>query len=147
MNSKNIYFNSIETVVLDEADKLLEMGFQQMIEEILKHIKKDSNIENLQTLLFSATLTKDVKNLAKLTLRDPKMISESKQQNSVNAYLKLAHFTISVPAIKSENLETKNKPKRKTSDEIMDESDSDSKDSDSEEKESEQEEQPKGKHI
>ena len=39
LNSKNIYFNNIETLILDEADKLLEMGFQQMIEQILTNIK------------------------------------------------------------------------------------------------------------
>lgn len=105
MNSKNIHFNSIETVVLDEADKLLEMGFTEMIEELLKNIKRDSDIENIQTLLFSATLSKDIKRLAALALRDPKTISEGKQQNSVNAYIKLSHYIIKVP-----NIEKPQKP-------------------------------------
>jgi ATP-dependent RNA helicase DDX27 len=49
LNSKNIYFNSVEVVILDEADRLLEMGFQEVTEEILKNVKKDSDVENLQT--------------------------------------------------------------------------------------------------
>mmetsp|Transcript_41049 Transcript_41049/g.47221 ORF Transcript_41049/g.47221 Transcript_41049/m.47221 type:complete len:351 (+) Transcript_41049:860-1912(+) len=122
MNSKNIYFNAVETVVLDEADKLLEMGFQGMIEELLKSVKKDNDHENIQTLLFSATLTKDIKRLASLTLRNPQMIAEAKQQNSVNAYLKLSHFVINVPNVvkPDSTAEKKKKKKRKNSDSSSD---------------------------
>jgi ATP-dependent RNA helicase DDX27 len=60
LNSKSIVLNSIEVLVLDEADKLLEMGFRPLIEEILKHIKRESEIENRQTLLLSATLTSGI---------------------------------------------------------------------------------------
>lgn len=123
MNSKSIYFNNIETVILDEADKLLEMGFTEMIEELLKNIKKDSDVDNIQTLLFSATLSKDIKRLAKLALNNPQLISEAKQQNSVNAHLKLSHYVIKVPNVqKPESAEKKKKEKKKQAD--MSDSDS-----------------------
>ena len=115
MNSKNIHLNSVEIVVLDEADKLLEMGFQDMIEELLKSVKRDSDVSNIQTLLFSATLSKDIKKLASLTLKNPQMISESKQQNSVNAYIKLSHYIIKVPNIDEVGAAGKSKKKRKDS--------------------------------
>lgn len=38
LNSKNIYLNTIDTLILDEADKLMEMGFEQLCTEVLKHI-------------------------------------------------------------------------------------------------------------
>ena len=115
MNSKSIHFNNIEIVVLDEADKLLEMGFQDMIEELMKNVKRDSDVSNIQTLLFSATLSKDIKRLASLTLKNPQMISEAKQQNSVNAYIKLAQYMIKVPNIDEVSIAGKTKKKRKGS--------------------------------
>lgn len=141
MNSKNIFFNNIECVILDEADKLLEMGFQEMIEELLKHFKKDSDVENIQTLLFSATLTKEIKRLASLALRDPLMISEVKQQNSVNAYLKLSHYIVQVPNIeRNENKIKEKKEKKEKSKKKKNSSDSESEDADM--SESEDEEKP-----
>lgn len=97
LNSKSIVLNSIEVLVLDEADKLLEMGFRPLIEEILKHIKRESEIENRQTLLLSATLTSGIQELAQLALTAPVTVSEENQQNSVNSNLKLTHFFIRLP--------------------------------------------------
>ena len=79
MNSKSIVLSQIETLVLDEADKLLEMGFKEEIEQILKLIKQDSEIENRQTLLLSATLTKDIEKLSELALTNPIKITETRQ--------------------------------------------------------------------
>ncbi|CAI2386644.1 unnamed protein product [Moneuplotes crassus] len=146
MNSKSIYFNNIEALILDEADKLLEMGFQEMIEEILKNIKKDSDVENVQTCLFSATLTKDIKRLASLALRDPKLISEAKQQNSVNAYLKLSHYIVKVPEIERVKKED-NKKKKKRKNSFSDDSDSDEDDDSDSDKDSNKEESEEKKEA
>lgn len=145
MNSKSIYFNHIDTIIFDEADKLLEMGFTEMIEEILKNIKKDSDVENVQTCLFSATLTKDIKRLATLALREPKLISEAKQQNSVNAYLKLSHYIVKVPEIEKIKREEPKKDKKgkKFEDSDSDGSDSDDSDDSEDEKEQKEPEAPK----
>lgn len=53
----------METVVLDEADKMLQMGFQESIEEIFKHIYKKQ--KRVQVCLFSATIASWVLDIAK----------------------------------------------------------------------------------
>jgi len=65
---------NIKIMVLDEADKLLEMGFEKTLNAILQNIPSDR-----QTLLFSATQTKSVKSLAKLCLKDPAYIDVSSE--------------------------------------------------------------------
>lgn len=57
---------SLEVLVLDEADRLLELGFEQSINTILSYLPKQR-----RTGLFSATLTQDVKALIKAGLRNP----------------------------------------------------------------------------
>lgn len=65
-NSQGFGLEDLATLVLDEADRLLEMGFKEEIHEIVKlaPIKR-------QTLLFSATMTDQVKDLINLSLRHP----------------------------------------------------------------------------
>uniref|UniRef100_A0A8D0HMA6 ATP-dependent RNA helicase n=1 Tax=Sphenodon punctatus TaxID=8508 RepID=A0A8D0HMA6_SPHPU len=55
--------------VLDEADRILDMGFADTMNAIIENLPK-----NRQTLLFSATQTKSVKDLARLSLKDPEYI-------------------------------------------------------------------------
>jgi len=56
-------------VVLDEADRLLEMGFQDQLSEIMKKVS-----QSRQTLLFSATLPSALAEFVKVGLRDPRVI-------------------------------------------------------------------------
>jgi len=62
--------SNLQTLVLDEADRILDMGFQRDLTAILDNLPKER-----QTLLFSATQTKSVKDLARLSLKDPEFIS------------------------------------------------------------------------
>lgn len=96
MNSKSIELGNIETLILDEADKLLEMGFKDSIVQILKIINENSDVENRQTILLSATLSKEIKELSELALVNPTIIQEEKQQNSVNANIKLSQYIIKI---------------------------------------------------
>ena len=64
--TSNITTDNLQLLVMDEADRLLDMGFRDTINGIL-----DSLPTNRQTLLFSATQTKDVKMLADMSLKDP----------------------------------------------------------------------------
>ncbi|PIK54857.1 putative ATP-dependent RNA helicase DDX10 [Apostichopus japonicus] len=61
---------SLKMLVVDEADRILDLGFKKTINAILDHLPTTR-----QTLLFSATQTKSVKDLARLSLRDPKYIA------------------------------------------------------------------------
>ncbi|XP_041354361.1 probable ATP-dependent RNA helicase DDX10 [Gigantopelta aegis] len=66
----NFTADSLQIVVLDEADRILDMGFAQTMNAIIENLP----IER-QTLLFSATQTKSVKDLARLSLKDPMYVS------------------------------------------------------------------------
>jgi ATP-dependent RNA helicase DeaD len=72
---KTIDLGSLKTLVLDEADQLLLMGFKNDIETIIKETPKKR-----QTLCFSATLNSDVKKLAYRYMNDPAAISIKKEQ-------------------------------------------------------------------
>ena len=61
--------NKVENVVLDEADEMLNMGFSESIDAILAGVP-----ENRNTLLFSATMSKEIERISKNYLRDAKEI-------------------------------------------------------------------------
>ena len=62
--------DNLQMLVLDEADRIMDMGFQKDVDAIIEHLPKQR-----QTLLFSATQTKKVSDLARLSLRDPEYVS------------------------------------------------------------------------
>ncbi|MBR0369611.1 MAG: DEAD/DEAH box helicase [Methanobrevibacter sp.] len=68
----------IETVVLDEADEMLDMGFREDIELILRHTPKQR-----QTLLFSATMLDEIKKITKLYQNNPKFIKISDSRKTI----------------------------------------------------------------
>lgn len=61
---------NMQVLVLDEADRCLDMGFQQTMNSIIENLPSKR-----QTLLFSATQTRSVKDLARLSLKDPMYVS------------------------------------------------------------------------
>ncbi len=69
MESGKIDFSQLQILVLDEADRMLDMGFIDDIEKIV-----DATPESRQTMLFSATLDGVVGNMAKRITRDPQVI-------------------------------------------------------------------------
>ncbi|XP_010570897.1 PREDICTED: probable ATP-dependent RNA helicase DDX10 [Haliaeetus leucocephalus] len=63
------YASDLQMLVLDEADRILDMGFADTMNAIIENLPKKR-----QTLLFSATQTKSVKDLARLSLKDPEYV-------------------------------------------------------------------------
>ncbi|SHO57259.1 DEAD/DEAH box helicase [Vibrio quintilis] len=72
-----VYFEETEVVVLDEADRMLDMGFIDDINQVFDRLP-----ENIQHLLFSATLSHRVRDLAKTVIEDPCEISIAAKQAS-----------------------------------------------------------------
>lgn len=69
--------SNVQMLVLDEADRCLDMGFQNTIDAILENLPKQGR----QTLLFSATQTKRVKDLARLSLSSPEYVAVHDEEN------------------------------------------------------------------
>lgn len=71
--------NNIRTVVLDEADEMLNMGFREELDAILSETPLDK-----RTLLFSATMPKEVARIAKNYMHDPQEITVGKQNSGAD---------------------------------------------------------------
>jgi superfamily II DNA/RNA helicase len=70
LNMGYVNFKQLQFLVLDEADRMLDMGFQEDLNKILTHIPATR-----QTLLFSATMPEKIRALARKILRDPAEIN------------------------------------------------------------------------
>ncbi len=87
MNRGNLSFNSIKYLVLDEADEMLKMGFQEDLETILK-----TTPDERQTALFSATLPPFIKNVAKKYMKSPVMVKIENKTLTVEAIDQQVYF-------------------------------------------------------
>ena len=77
VDSKAVHLSEIKTLVLDEADKLLSMGFKDEVDRIFKLLPKKR-----QNLLFSATLNDDVEMIHQLVLVNPVLIKIENKQDT-----------------------------------------------------------------
>jgi ATP-dependent RNA helicase RhlE len=66
LNMGYVKFDHIKYLILDEADRMLDMGFHEDIQKIITYLPKER-----QTLMFSATMPSKIKQLAKKTLQNP----------------------------------------------------------------------------
>lgn len=102
MRRRTIKLNNVKIVVLDEADEMLNMGFEEDIEKILKDVP-----EERQTVLFSATMSKRILDISKKYLIKPKNI-------------KIEAKELTVERIRQEAIEVKAKMKDETVCRILD---------------------------
>ena len=63
-NTKDFLYHNMKCLVIDEADRILEIGFEEEMHQIIRRLPKQR-----QSMLFSATQTKNVEQLAKLSIR------------------------------------------------------------------------------
>ncbi|WP_300701950.1 DEAD/DEAH box helicase [Bacteroides sp.] len=79
MERKTVSLTTIQNVVMDEADEMLNMGFTDSINAILADVPQERN-----TLLFSATMSPDIARISKKYLHDAKEITIGRKNESTN---------------------------------------------------------------
>ncbi|WFN36127.1 DEAD/DEAH box helicase [Methanomicrobium antiquum] len=93
LKRRTLVLSSVETIVLDEADQMLDMGFKEDLEEILAYAP-----EKRQTILFSATMPKPIIKISKAFQKNPE-------------FLKLNPTELTVPLIEQSYIETRERDK------------------------------------
>jgi ATP-dependent RNA helicase RhlE len=96
IRDKKINLENVNTVVLDEADTMLELGFLEEIKAILRYCKQPR-----QTLLFSATISQNIKRLGKEFLREPAIVEVSDRRDVVDF---IAHRSYKIDVKKKDAL-------------------------------------------
>ena len=88
IESKNCVLNQVEYVVLDEADRMLDIGFLPDLQRILSYLPKQR-----QTLLFSATFSPEIRRLAQSYLQDPVTV-EVAQRNAAASTVEQHFYSV-----------------------------------------------------
>ncbi len=87
VESNAVHLSDIETLVLDEADKMLNLGFKEEVDRILDLLPKKR-----QNLLFSATLSEDVNKVNQVLLNKPLVIKIESDDDNIDLINQLAYF-------------------------------------------------------
>ena len=98
LEKQNVVFDDIEVLVLDEADRMLDMGFAPQINRIVAAIHPYR-----QTLLFSATMPPEVEALARKYLRKPVVVQVGRRSQAAAT---VRHFVYPVPGHRKSSLLT-----------------------------------------
>ena len=96
LERQNVVFDDLEVLVLDEADRMLDMGFAPQINRIVSDIPKYR-----QTLLFSATMPPEVEALARKYLRKPTVVQVGRRSGAANT---VTHAVYPVPRDRKSSL-------------------------------------------
>jgi len=91
--------HNLQMLVFDEADRILDMGFQKTVDAIIEHLPKER-----QTMLFSATQTKKVSDLARLSLKDPEYVAVHEAAAAATPSTLQQHYVVTPLASKLDTL-------------------------------------------
>jgi len=105
LRRRTIKLEHLKMIVLDEADEMLNMGFREDIDTILEKVP-----ENRQTILFSATMPKEILDITRKYQKDP-------------IHIKVAHKELTVPSIEQYYLEVKESVKLEVLSRLIDTND------------------------
>ncbi|QSZ28715.1 hypothetical protein DSL72_003217 [Monilinia vaccinii-corymbosi] len=81
--------DNLQMLVLDEADRIMDMGFQKSVDAILEHLPRQR-----QTMLFSATQTKKVSDLGRLSLKEPEYVAVHEAASSATPTTLQQHYCV-----------------------------------------------------
>jgi len=84
---RSLNLSSIEFLVFDEADRMLDLGFKEEISQVLELVPEDR-----RTMLFSATYTQEIRDLAKIMLDNPKYIEVTPGKKAAEAIEQKVHM-------------------------------------------------------
>lgn len=87
LESKAVHLSELHTLVLDEADKMLNLGFKEEMDKILKCLPVKR-----QNLLFSATLSDDVEGISQVLLDNPEVIRIEDEKDSIDLINQVGYF-------------------------------------------------------
>ena len=87
IDNNALSLSSIETLVLDEADKMLNLGFKEEVDRIIGLLPKKR-----QNLLFSATLNEAVENINQILLHDPVVIKIEEKEDNIELINQIGYF-------------------------------------------------------
>jgi ATP-dependent RNA helicase RhlE len=87
VDNKAIHLSQAHTLVLDEADKMLNLGFQEEVNRIIALLPVKR-----QNLLFSATLSDDIHAINQLILKDPFIVKIEEEEESIDLITQTGYF-------------------------------------------------------
>lgn len=87
VESKAVHLSEVSTLVMDEADKMLDLGFKEEVDKILSLLPKKR-----QNLLFSATLSEDLEAINRLILNEPVTIKIETKETDIELINQIAYL-------------------------------------------------------